>query len=141
MHYYFFRHQIYFLGPGDYKLIEALPPGTDMYQGEIVSRGHLMIPRCEFDSKSSFGFDDSSVSNANRDSKNDDTDPMSQTTQAFTGEVIKLVFAVTTPSGRAKRPEARVGPRVVWSSTRGSLHIAGDLAKFMEVYATIIYHA
>ena len=43
--------QVHFLGPGDYDLLSALPPGTDTFQGEIAPSGHLVVPCCEFGPK------------------------------------------------------------------------------------------
>jgi hypothetical protein len=40
--------KMYFVGPGDYDLLAALPPGTDCFQGEIAPSGHLVVPCCEF---------------------------------------------------------------------------------------------
>ena len=40
--------KVYFLGPGDYDLMQAMPPGTDCYQGEEAPSGHLVLPICEF---------------------------------------------------------------------------------------------
>jgi len=37
-------NKIYFLGPAPYDLWEALPPGTDCFQGDISPSGHLVIP-------------------------------------------------------------------------------------------------
>ena len=42
---------LYFLGPGDYKLEEALPPGTDAYQCERAPSRHLVLPCCEYKDK------------------------------------------------------------------------------------------
>ena len=39
---------LYFLGPGDYKLEEALPPGTDSFKCEQAPSGHLVLPCCSF---------------------------------------------------------------------------------------------
>ena len=39
---------LYFLGPGNYKLEDALPPGTDAYQCEQAPSGHLVLPCCEY---------------------------------------------------------------------------------------------
>ena len=43
--------KLHFLGPGDYDLASALPPGTDTFQGEIAPSGHLVIPCAEFGPK------------------------------------------------------------------------------------------
>ena len=51
-------HKVYFLGPGDYRqrLEDALPPGTQTFQGEIAPSGHWMLPCSNF--KSERGYDD-----------------------------------------------------------------------------------
>jgi len=40
--------KVYFLGPGDYKLADCLPPGTKCIQCEHAPSGHLMMPIDEF---------------------------------------------------------------------------------------------
>ena len=40
--------KVYMLGPGDYDLMKALPPGTTCFQCEKASSGHLMLPCAEF---------------------------------------------------------------------------------------------
>ena len=40
--------KIYFAGPGDYDLDKAMPPGTEVYQGELAPSGHMVLPCCEF---------------------------------------------------------------------------------------------
>ena len=42
---------MYFLGPGDYDLLKALPPGTDAYQLETAPSGHLVLPICEYQNR------------------------------------------------------------------------------------------
>jgi len=41
--------KMYFVGPGDYDLEKALPPGTDCFQCELAPSGHMVVPCCEFD--------------------------------------------------------------------------------------------
>ena len=41
-------NKIYFVGPGDFDLMKALPPGTECYQCEEAPSGHLVLPICEF---------------------------------------------------------------------------------------------
>ena len=41
-------NKIYFLGPGDYDLLRAMPPGTDCYQAAEAPSGHLVLPICEY---------------------------------------------------------------------------------------------
>ena len=43
----FDENMMYFLGPGEYDLSKALPPGTDCYQCELAPSGHLVVPCCE----------------------------------------------------------------------------------------------
>ena len=33
---------------GDYDLDKAMPPGTEVYQGELAPSGHMVLPCCEF---------------------------------------------------------------------------------------------
>ena len=73
--------KIYLLGPGDYNLIEHLPPGTDVYQGEIAPSGHLMMPCCEYESQRSVG-PDNDVSLVT-ESKDGPPDPISRVTSAY----------------------------------------------------------
>ena len=40
--------EMHFLGPGDSKVNQSLPPGTDSFQLEIAPSGHLVLPRSEF---------------------------------------------------------------------------------------------
>ena len=40
--------QIHFCGPGDYKLSDALPPGTDTFQCELAPSGHMVLPCCQY---------------------------------------------------------------------------------------------
>lgn len=40
--------ELYFLGPGDYTLENATPPGTDKFQCELAPSGHLVLPCCEY---------------------------------------------------------------------------------------------
>ena len=40
--------KIYFAGPGDYDLEKSLPPGTDVFQGELAPSGHLVLPCGEY---------------------------------------------------------------------------------------------
>ena len=35
-------------GPGDYDLMEILPPGTKTHQCEVASSGHMMLPCAAF---------------------------------------------------------------------------------------------
>ena len=44
----FTTDKLYFLGPGDYNLERALPPGTDVFQLERAPSGHSVLPCCEF---------------------------------------------------------------------------------------------
>ena len=41
--------KLYFLGPGDYDLDKATPPGTDIIQCETAPSGHIILPCCEYD--------------------------------------------------------------------------------------------
>ena len=41
-------NKIYFLGPGNYDLLHAMPPGTDCYQAVEAPSGHLVLPICEY---------------------------------------------------------------------------------------------
>ena len=40
--------KVYFAGPGEYDLDKAMPPGTEVYQGELAPSGHMVLPCCEF---------------------------------------------------------------------------------------------
>ena len=40
--------KLYFVGPGDYDLSQALPPGTECYQCETSPSGHLILPCCDY---------------------------------------------------------------------------------------------
>ena len=40
--------KLHFLGPGDSKVDQSLPPGTDTFQLEIAPSGHLVLPCSEF---------------------------------------------------------------------------------------------
>ena len=42
-------NRLYFLGPGDYDLEKAMPPGTDVIQCEEAPSGHIIMPCCEYD--------------------------------------------------------------------------------------------
>ena len=42
-------NKLYFLGPGDYDLPAAMPPGTECYQCEQSPSGHLILPCCEYE--------------------------------------------------------------------------------------------
>ena len=44
----FEKMQLFFLGPGDYNLPQALPPGTDGFGLEVAPSGHLVLPCCEY---------------------------------------------------------------------------------------------
>lgn len=44
-------NKIYFAGPGDYDLEKAMPPGTEVFQGEIAPSGHLVLPCCEYSAR------------------------------------------------------------------------------------------
>ena len=39
---------LYLAGPGDYNLIDQLPPGTEAIQCELAPSGHLVIPCCNY---------------------------------------------------------------------------------------------
>ena len=41
--------KMYFVGPGEYDLLRALPPGTDVFQLERAPSGHIVLPICEFE--------------------------------------------------------------------------------------------
>ena len=41
--------KLYFTGPGEYDLLRALPPGTDVFQLERAPSGHIVLPICEYD--------------------------------------------------------------------------------------------
>ena len=49
----FVTDELYFLGPGDYDLKEALPPGTDTFGLEQAPSGHSVLPCCAFTPASS----------------------------------------------------------------------------------------
>ena len=49
----FVTDRLYFLGPGDYDLARALPPGTDVFQLEKAPSGHSVLPCCEYSSDGS----------------------------------------------------------------------------------------
>ena len=40
--------KVYMLGPGDYDIMKALPPGSTCFQCEKAASGHLMLPCAEF---------------------------------------------------------------------------------------------
>ena len=40
--------KLHFLGPGDSRVDQSLPPGTDTFQLEIAPSGHLVLPCSEF---------------------------------------------------------------------------------------------
>ena len=40
--------KLYFVGPGDYNLDKAMPPGTDSFQCEQSPSGHMVVPCCEY---------------------------------------------------------------------------------------------
>ena len=40
--------RIHFLGPGDYELESALPPGTETFQCEQSPSGHMVLPCCHY---------------------------------------------------------------------------------------------
>ena len=44
----FVKDTLYFMGPGDYKLENALPSGTDSYQLVTAPSGHSVVPYCEY---------------------------------------------------------------------------------------------
>jgi len=48
----FVTDKLYFMGPGDYDLDKAMPPGTDTFQLETAPSGHSVLPCCEFTSAS-----------------------------------------------------------------------------------------
>ena len=45
----FRTQELYFLGPGDYDLMKAVPAGTDVFDLERAPSGHLVIPCCEYE--------------------------------------------------------------------------------------------
>ena len=49
----FVTDRLYFMGPGDYDLDKAMPPGTDSFQLETAPSGHSVLPCCEFTPASS----------------------------------------------------------------------------------------
>ena len=55
----FFTDQLHFLGPGDYDLSKAFPPGTDTYQLEHAPSGHSVLPCCEYSGTASSSSDSS----------------------------------------------------------------------------------
>ena len=44
------RNTIYMAGPGEYDLLQALPPGTQQFNCILAPSGHMMIPCAEFPS-------------------------------------------------------------------------------------------
>ena len=44
----FVTDTLYFMGPGDYELDKAMPPGTDKFQLETAPSGHSVLPCCEY---------------------------------------------------------------------------------------------
>ena len=42
-------NKVYFVGPGDYNMSAALPPGTECFQCELSPSGHLILPCCAYD--------------------------------------------------------------------------------------------
>ena len=40
--------KLYFFGPGDVRMSEAIPPGTDVFQLEVAPSGHIVLPCCEY---------------------------------------------------------------------------------------------
>ena len=50
----FEKMQLFFLGPGDYNLPQALPPGTDGFGLEVAPSGHLVLPCCEYTDSTSY---------------------------------------------------------------------------------------
>ena len=53
--------KVYFAGPGDYDLEKAMPPGTEVYQGELAPSGHMVLPCCEFSKDKTAKSDSSSL--------------------------------------------------------------------------------
>ena len=43
-------NKMYFVGPGDYDLAAALPPGTECFQCETSPSGHLLLPCTNYES-------------------------------------------------------------------------------------------
>ena len=43
-------NKMYFVGPGDYDLAAALPPGTECFQCESSPSGHLLLPCTNYES-------------------------------------------------------------------------------------------
>ena len=43
-------NKMYFVGPGDYNLAAALPPGTECFQCETSPSGHLLLPCTNYES-------------------------------------------------------------------------------------------
>ena len=39
--------KLYMMGPGDYDLLKAMPPGTDVFQCEYAPSGHMILPCAE----------------------------------------------------------------------------------------------
>ena len=41
-------NKVYFLGPGNYDLMKAMPPGTEVLQAKIAPTGHMVLPCAKF---------------------------------------------------------------------------------------------
>ena len=42
------NNQLHFLGPGDFRLQDVLPPGTESFQLHSAPSGHLILPCNKF---------------------------------------------------------------------------------------------
>ena len=42
------RNRVYMVGPGEYDLLTALPPGTQSYDCVYAPSGHMLLPCAEF---------------------------------------------------------------------------------------------
>ena len=53
------NNKVYFLGPGDYReaLQAAMPPGARVFQAEISSSGHMMLPCAAYKSGTTYNDD------------------------------------------------------------------------------------
>ena len=91
--------ELHLMGPGDYELSDALPPGTDTYALNLAPSGHLLLPCGMFEQSpphSSASGSDSSLTLHTRES-NAATGPLADSTSASSSSAPAQATRVPVP--------------------------------------------
>ena len=113
--------RMHIVGPGDFTVESALPPGTDTYDLEIASSGHLLLPCSQFQGRTTQVSDAEYRSLLTREVQVSDAESRSLMTRVPDSEHAPVTeqdtkktphYASSKKSARARPPPPRAAPNL-----------------------------